>query len=135
MVWLAGVAGVAGVGGCILLLAEALSSEPEAEPPLAFTVADAVHGLMAGGPTIVRRVANRLQGWVKAPGPVAQGEGQKKFCCVTTRGRNFRFGGRLRQRGRTLSALPARLFSLSVLGFGVRVLASPRLPPGGLPAA
>ena len=129
MVWLAR---PLGAGGGVLLLASVLSSEPEAGLPLAFTVPYAVPGLTAGGATIVRRVADRLQGWVKAPWPVAQGEGQKKFCCVTTRGRNFRLGGCLRHRGGTLTA---RVFGLGVLGFDYAVLASSGLPPGGLPAA
>jgi hypothetical protein len=56
----------------------------------------------------------------------------KKFCCVTTRGRNFSFGGSLRRRGGTLTA---RTFCLGMLGFGCPVLASSGLPAGGLPAA
>jgi len=63
---------------------------------------------------------------------VAQGQGQNNFCCVTTRGRNFRLGGRLRQRG---GALTARVFGLGVLAFGRLVLASSGLSAGGLPAA
>ena len=119
------------MGGGVLLLACSPGSEPAAGPPLTFTVPDAVNGPAAGGATRVHRVADRRQGWLKAPGPVAQGMGQKNFCCVTTRGRNFRLGWCLRQRG---EALTARTFGLGVLGFGRLVLASSGLPPGSLPA-
>jgi hypothetical protein len=120
------------VSGGILPGAGALSSEPAAGPPLAFAVAYAVNGLAAGGATKVSRVAERLQGWLKAPGSVAQGMGQKNVCCVTTRGRNIRIGECLWQRSSTLTA---HTFGLGVLGFGRLVLASSGLPPSRLPAA
>jgi len=109
-----------------------LGSEPAAGLPLAFAVAYTADGLAAGGATIVRGVADRLQRWLKAAWPVAQGMGQKNFCCVTTRGRNFRLRRRLWQRGGTPTA---GTLGLGVLGFGRLILASPGLPPGGLPAA
>ncbi len=88
--------------------------------------------MATGGATKVRRVANRLHGWVIAPWSGAQGEGQKTFCCVTTRGRNLKLRGCLWQRG---GALTARMLGLGVLGFGRLVLASSGLPSGSLPAA
>jgi hypothetical protein len=58
--------------------------------------------------------------------------GEKKiFCCVTTRGRNFRV---LNGLGRGLGAVPALLFSLGMLGFDAGVLATFRLAASRLPA-
>ena len=61
---------------------------------------------------------------------MAEREGQKKFCCVTTRGRNRSFWAFAAQRRR----LTAGVFGLSVLDFGGGVLASSGLSAGGLPA-
>jgi hypothetical protein len=56
---------------------------------------------------------------------------KKIFCCVTTRGRNFRV---LNGFGRGLGAVPALFLGLGVLGFDAGVLASFGLAAGRLPA-
>jgi hypothetical protein len=53
-------------------------------------------------------------------------EGEKKFCCVTTRRRKFRF---LNILGRGLGLLTARFLCLGMLGFGGVGLAAFSLPP------
>ena len=58
-------------------------------------------------------------------------EGKKTFCCVTTRRRNF---WALSDLGRGLGLLAALFLCLGVLGFGVGVLATFRLPLRRLPA-
>jgi hypothetical protein len=63
--------------------------------------------------------------------PVAQGRGREFFCCVTTRGRNFRG---LWSLGRSGGALTARTLCLGLLGFDRLVLAPFGLPPRRLPA-
>jgi len=121
---------VAGRG--ILPKACPLGSEAVAGHPFAFTVADAPNRLAAGGGTEVRPVADRRQGWFIAAWPVAQNEGQKNCCCVTTRRHNLRVLRWLRRRLGTLTARPLRL---GLLDFGGRVLTSSGLAACGLPAA
>lgn len=58
--------------------------------------------------------------------------GKKKFCCVTTRRRNF---WALKSLRCGLGSLPARFFGLSMPGSGLGVLAMSGLPPRRLPAA
>ena len=58
-------------------------------------------------------------------------EGGKKFCCVTTRRRKFRF---LNILGHGLGLLTARFLCLSMLGFGGFGLAAFSLPPRRQPA-
>jgi hypothetical protein len=58
-------------------------------------------------------------------------EGEKKFCCVTTRRRKFRL---LNILGRGLGPLTARFLCLSMLGFGGGGLAPFSLPPRRQPA-
>ncbi len=57
-------------------------------------------------------------------------EGKKNLCCVTTRRRNF---WTLSNLARGLSPLAALSLCLGVIGFGVRVLATFRLPLRRLP--
>jgi hypothetical protein len=59
-------------------------------------------------------------------------EGKKTLCCVTTRRRNF---WTLSDLGRGLRPLAARALCLGVIGFGVRVLTTFRLPLRRLPTA
>jgi hypothetical protein len=59
-------------------------------------------------------------------------EGEKSYCCVTTRRRNFWLCSSLRSG---LHSLAARFFRLSVPGFGVGMLAGSGLPLCRLPAA
>ena len=58
-------------------------------------------------------------------------EGQKRFCCVTTRRRKFRF---LNILGHGLGLLTARFLCLGMLGFGGVGLAALGLSPRCLPA-
>ena len=58
-------------------------------------------------------------------------EGKKRFCCVTTRGRKFRFLNILRHG---LGLLTARFLCLGMLGFGGGGLATFRLSPRRQPA-
>jgi hypothetical protein len=101
-------------------------------------IATCVRGRVHGGRPGGRRGHKSARGCGPTSG-VAQStrvggtrDGAKNFCCVTTRGRNFRLRRRLWQRG---GALTAGTLGLGVLGFGRLVLASPGLPAGGLPAA
>ena len=59
-------------------------------------------------------------------------EGEKSFCCVTTRRRNLWL---LNGLGRSLDPLTALALCLGVPGFGVSLLAMFGLPPHCLPAA
>jgi len=59
-------------------------------------------------------------------------EGEKSFCCVTTRRRNLWL---LNGLGRSLDPLTALALCLGVPGFGVSLLAMFGLPPRCLPAA
>ena len=58
-------------------------------------------------------------------------EGEKSFCCVTTRRRKFRF---LNILGHGLGLLTARFFCLGMLGFGGGGLATFTLSPRRQPA-
>ena len=58
-------------------------------------------------------------------------EGKKRFCCVTTRGRKFRF---LNIVGHGLGLLAARFLCLGMLGFGAGGLATFSLSPRRQPA-
>jgi len=58
-------------------------------------------------------------------------EGEKRFCCVTTRGRKFRF---LNILGHGLGLLTARFLCLGMLGFGGVGLATFSLSPRRQPA-
>ena len=58
-------------------------------------------------------------------------EGKKSFCCVTTRGRKFRFRNIL---GHGLGLLTARFLCLGMLGFGGVGLATFSLSPRRQPA-
>src|SRR5262249_39637043 len=58
-------------------------------------------------------------------------EAKKNFCCVTTRGRNFRV---LNGFGRGLAAVPALFLGLGVLGLDAGVLAPFGLAACRLPA-
>jgi len=58
-------------------------------------------------------------------------EGEKRFCCVTTRGRKFRF---LNILGHGLGLLTARFLCLGMLGFGGGGLATFSLSPRRQPA-
>lgn len=58
-------------------------------------------------------------------------EGEKRFCCVTTRGRKFRF---LHIVGHGLGLLTARFLCLGMLGFGGGGLATFSLSPCRQPA-
>ena len=57
---------------------------------------------------------------------------EKKFCCVTTRRRNFRV---LLCLGHGFGALAAHAFRLGMLGFGLGIQPALGLPPRCLPAA
>ena len=58
-------------------------------------------------------------------------EGKKRFCCVTTRGRKFRF---LNILGHGLGLLTARFLCLGMLGFGGGGLTTFSLSPRRQPA-
>jgi hypothetical protein len=58
-------------------------------------------------------------------------EGEKSFCCVTTRRRKFRF---LNTLGHGLGLLTARFLCLGMLGFGGAGLATSNLSPRRQPA-
>ena len=58
-------------------------------------------------------------------------EGEKRFCCVTTRRRKFRF---LNILGHGLGLLTARFLCLGMLGFGGFGLAAFSLPPRRQPS-
>jgi hypothetical protein len=77
-------------------------------------------GCAARSPGIRSSLADRIRGE------------KKIFCCVTTRGRNFRV---LHGLGRDFGSLPALLLGLGLLGFDADVLTTFGLAASRLPAA
>jgi len=99
--------------------------------------ATCVHGLGRCEPPADRRDRNIVPGCGASSwgihGSLADRirEGKKRFCCVTTRGRNFWV---LNGLGRGLHPLAARAFSLCVPGSDLVRPSMYRLPPCRLPA-
>ena len=105
-----------------------------ARKPLAFTIQDIANSLPAGGAAVACQVAGASSRGVRGSPAVCTTEGEKKFCCVTTRRRKF---WALSDLGRGLGPLAALSLCLGVLGFGVGVgvLATFSLPLRRQPAA
>jgi hypothetical protein len=104
--------------------------------PMCCEKATCVPGLGHSEPPDGRRGSNSVLGF----GPSSRGrhgsradrigEGKKRLCCVTTRGRNVWFWNRLRCG---FGLLAAHALGLGVPGFDVGVLAMFGLPPCRLP--
>jgi hypothetical protein len=89
------------------------------EPPDGRRRSKSEPGCAVSSPAVRGSRADRIRG------------AEKSFCCVTTRGDNFRV---LNGLGRGLDAQAARLLSLGVLGFDHDILATFRLSASRVPA-
>lgn len=123
---------VASPSGLLILKgAFLLSFQSAARLPLAFAVEDVSDGLAARSAAVLGRVSRGgLRGFMAA-GAVADGQGKKVFCRVTTRRLKL---GVLRGLRRGFRFLTACSFGGGVLFFGLFVLAAFGLAPRGLPA-
>ena len=118
-------------GSLVFPLACTAASETAPEMPLAFTIEHPTNRLTAGGAAVASLIAARLQGWIMAPRPAAQGSRENNFCCVTTRRRNFRVLRGFRHR---CGALTARTFCLG-MGLAPIFLTPFGLPPRRMPTS